>query len=171
MFVCNNIVKKKYKGSMNIKIIAVGKIKEKYLEDAIDEFAKRLSGFCSFSIVEIPAEAIKDENLAQKYMQTEAEKIIAQIKPQSFVITMEIEGKELSSTDFAQKLKQLSNEGHNEIIFIIGGANGLHSSVKNLSNFKLSMSKMTFPHQIARLNLAEQIYRAFKINNNEAYHR
>ncbi|MBO5948916.1 23S rRNA (pseudouridine(1915)-N(3))-methyltransferase RlmH [bacterium] len=156
---------------MNIKIIAVGKIKEKYFEDAISEFTKRLSGFCSFSIIEIPAEAIKDENLAQKYMKNEAEKILAQIKPQTFVITMEIEGKELSSTGFAQKIKQLSNEGHAEIAFIIGGANGLHQDIKNISNFKLSMSKMTFPHQIARLNLIEQIYRAFKINNNEAYHR
>ena len=156
---------------MNIKIIAVGKIKEKYFEDAINEFTKRLSGFCSFSIIEIPAEAIKDENLAQKYMKNEAEKILAQIKPQTFVITMEIEGKELSSTDFAQKIKQLSNDGHAEIAFIIGGANGLHKDIKNISNFKLSMSKMTFPHQIARLNLIEQIYRAFKINNNEAYHR
>jgi 23S rRNA (pseudouridine1915-N3)-methyltransferase len=156
---------------MNIKIIAVGKIKEKYFEDAINEFTKRLCGFCSFSIIEIPAEAIKDENLAQKYMKNEAEKILAQIKPQTFVITMEIEGKELSSTDFAQKIKQLSNDGHAEIAFIIGGANGLHQDIKNISNFKLSMSKMTFPHQIARLNLIEQIYRAFKINNNEAYHR
>ena len=104
-------------------------------------------------------------------MKNEAEKILAQIKPQTFVITMEIEGKELSSTGFAQKIKQLSNEGHAEIAFIIGGANGLHQDIKNISNFKLSMSKMTFPHQIARLNLIEQIYRAFKINNNEAYHR
>ena len=156
---------------MNIKIIAVGKIKEKYFEDAISEFTKRLGGFCSFSIIEIPAESIKDENLAQKYMKIEAEKILAQIKQQSFVITMEIEGKELSSIDFAQKLKQWSNDGHSEIVFIIGGANGLHQNIRNISNFKLSMSKMTFPHQIARLNLVEQIYRAFKINNNEAYHR
>ena len=156
---------------MNIKIIAVGKIKEKYFDEAIDEFIKRLSGFCSFSITEIPAEAIKDENLAQKYMKTEAEKILAQIKPQSFVITLEIEGKELSSIAFAQKIKQWSNEGYSEIVFVIGGANGLHENIKKISDFKLSMSKMTFPHQIARLNLIEQIYRAFKINNNEAYHR
>ena len=156
---------------MNIKIIAVGKIKEKYFDEAIDEFIKRLGGFCSFSITEIPAEAIKDENLAQKYMKTEAEKILAQIKPQSFVITLEIEGKELSSIAFAQKIKQWSNEGYSEIVFVIGGANGLHENIKKISDFKLSMSKMTFPHQIARLNLIEQIYRAFKINNNEAYHR
>ena len=156
---------------MNIKIIAVGKIKEKYFEDALCEFTKRLGGFCSFSVTEIPAEAIKDENLAQKYMKVEAEKILAQIKPQSFVVTMEIEGKELSSTDFAKKIKDWSNAGYSEIVFIIGGANGLHESVRQISNFKLSMSKMTFPHQIARLNLTEQIYRAFKINNNEAYHR
>ena len=156
---------------MNIKIIAVGKIKEKYCEDAISEFEKRLGGFCSFSIVEISAQLIKDENLAEKYMEIEAEKIISQIKPQTFVVTMEIEGKELSSVDFANSLKKWANEGYSEIDFIIGGANGLHKKVKELSNFKLSMSKMTFPHQIARLNLIEQIYRAFKVNNNEAYHR
>ena len=156
---------------MNIKIIAVGKIKEKYFEDAIFEFTKRLGGFCSFSVTEIPAEAIKDENLAQKYMKAEAEKILAQIKPQSFVITMEIEGKELSSVDFAEKIKLWSNEGHSEIAFIIGGANGLHESVKQISNFKLSMSKMTFLHQFARLILVEQIYRAFKILKGETYHK
>lgn len=156
---------------MNIKVIAVGKLKEKCFEDAVSEFLKRLNGFCSFSMVEIPAEQIKDEKLAQKYMLIEAEKILPYIKPQSFVITMEIEGKELSSIEFAQKIQQLSNDGYNEIVFIIGGANGLHKTVKDISNFKLSMSKMTFPHQIARLNLIEQIYRAFKINNNEAYHR
>ena len=95
----------------------------------------------------------------------------AAIKPDSYVITLEISGKMLSSEDFAKKLKQLSNEGHNEIVFVIGGANGLSKSVSSRANFKLSLSSMTFTHQLVRIFLYEQIYRAFKIINNENYHR
>lgn len=156
---------------MNIKIIAVGKLKEKFSKDAIDEFTKRLGAYCSLSVVEIPAQEIKDENLAQKYMDAEAQKILAAIKPDSYVVTLEILGKALSSEDFAQKIKTLSQEGHNEIIFIIGGANGLAKNVSNRANFKLSFSKMTFTHQLMRIFLYEQIYRTFKIINNENYHR
>lgn len=156
---------------MNIKIIAVGKVKEKYYEDAINEFCKRLSAFCSFSIIEIPAEQIKQESLYKKYMDIEGEKILSKIKESSFVVTMEIEGKQFSSVAFAEKLQEIMNDGNNEIVFVIGGANGLSDDVKLRSNLKLSMSKMTFPHIIARLNLVEQIYRAFKILNNENYHR
>lgn len=156
---------------MNIKIIAVGKLKEKFSKDAIDEFTKRLGAYCSLSVIEIPAQEIKDENLAQKYMDAEAQKILAAIKPDSCVVTLEILGKALSSEDFAQKIKALSQEGHNEIIFIIGGANGLAKNVSNRANFKLSFSKMTFTHQLMRIFLYEQIYRAFKIINNENYHR
>lgn len=156
---------------MNIKIIAVGKLKEKYSKDAIEEFRKRLGAYCSLSLVEIPAAEIKDENLATKYMEQEADKILSSIKPDSYVITLEILGKSLSSEDFAQKIKELSQEGHNEIVFIIGGANGLSPRVSQRANFKLSFSKMTFTHQLIRIFLYEQIYRAFKIINNEAYHR
>lgn len=156
---------------MNIKIIAVGKLKEKYSKDAIEEFKKRLGAYCSLSLVEIPAQEIKDDNLALKYMELEGEKILSSIKPDAFVITLEILGKSLSSEDFAQKIKQLSQEGHNEIVFVIGGANGLSSAVSARANFKLSFSKMTFTHQLIRIFLYEQIYRAFKIINNESYHR
>ena len=156
---------------MNIRIIAVGKIKEKYTKEAIDEFAKRLTAYCSLSLVEIPAQEIKDDNLAQKYMDIEGEKILSAIKQDAFVITLEINGKMLSSEDFALKIKDLANEGYNEIVFVIGGANGLAKSVSNRANFKLSFSKMTFTHQLIRVFLYEQIYRAFKINNNESYHR
>ena len=156
---------------MNIKIIAVGKIKEKFTQGAIDEFKKRLGTYCSLSLVEIPAQEIKDENLAQKYMQIEGEKILSSIKPDAYVITLEILGKMLSSEDFAEKIKSLSCEGHNEIVFVIGGANGLSKDVSNRANFKLSFSKMTFTHQLIRVFLYEQIYRAFKIINNESYHR
>jgi len=156
---------------MNIKIIAVGKIKEKFTKEAICEFQKRLGSYCSLSLVEIPAQEIKDDNLAQKYMEIEGEKILSIIKQDSFVITLEILGKILSSEDFAKKIKDLSSAGHNEIIFIIGGANGLSSAVSERANFKLSFSKMTFTHQMIRVLLYEQIYRAFKIINNENYHR
>ena len=156
---------------MNIKIIAVGKIKEKFTKLALNEYEKRLGAYCSLILTEIPAQEIKDENLAKKYMEAEAEKILAKIKPDSYVITLEISGKSLSSEDFAQKLKNIALEGHNEVIFIIGGANGLAEPVSERADFKLSLSKMTFTHQFARVLLYEQIYRAFKINANESYHR
>ena len=156
---------------MNIKIIAVGKIKEKYTSQTIDEFVKRLSPYCSLSLVEVQAQEIRDKSLCEKYKALEAEKILSQIKQNSFVITLEILGKQLSSEDFAEKLKQLSQEGYNEIVFVIGGANGLHKSVSERADFKLSFSKMTFTHQLIRVFLYEQIYRAFKIINNESYHR
>ncbi len=156
---------------MNIKIIAVGKLKERYTKEAIEEFKKRLSSYCSLSQIEIPAQEIKDESLAEKYMELEGEKILAAIKQDSYVITLEIAANQLSSEDFAKKIKNLSNYGYNEIVFVIGGANGLSKKVSERSNFKLSFSKMTFTHQMARVILYEQIYRAFKINNNESYHR
>lgn len=156
---------------MNIKIVAVGKIKEQYLKDAIKEYEKRLSPFCSFSVVEVAAEQINDESLCEKYKELEADRILQQIKQGSFVITLEIQGKNFSSEDFAFKLKEISNTGVNDIVFIIGGANGLHQKISNISSLKLSFSKMTFTHQMIRLLLIEQIYRAFKINNNEKYHR
>ncbi len=156
---------------MNIKIIAVGKIKETYTTQAINEFVKRLSGYCSLSLVEIPAQEIRDESLCEKYKASEAEKILSQIKQNSFVITLEILGKQLSSEEFSDRLKMLMQDGYNEIVFVIGGANGLHKSVSERADFKLSFSKMTFTHQLIRVFLYEQIYRAFKIINHEAYHR
>lgn len=156
---------------MNIKIIAVGKIKEQYLKDAIKEYEKRLTPFCSLSIIEIIPEQINDESLYEKYKEAEADRIIQQIKSDSFIITLEIKGKSCSSEEFASKLKEIANTGLNDITFIIGGANGLHQKISDMASFKLSFSKMTFTHQMVRLLLAEQIYRAFKINNNEKYHR
>lgn len=156
---------------MNIKIIAVGKLKEQYLKEAIKEYEKRLSPFCSFEIVEIQAEQIIDESLCEKYKELEAERILQTIKKDSYVITLEIEGKQLSSENFAEKIKEISNSGINDTVFIIGGANGLHRKVSTAASFKLSFSKMTFTHQMIRMILTEQIYRAFKINNNEKYHR
>ena len=156
---------------MNIKIIAVGKIKEQYLKDAIKEYEKRLMSFCSFSIVEVVAEQINDESLCEKYKEIEADRILQNIKQNSYIITLEIKGKSFSSEAFAQKIKDISNEGINDVVFIIGGANGLHKKVSDIANLKISFSQMTFTHQMIRLLLIEQIYRAFKINANEPYHR
>ena len=156
---------------MNIKLLVIGKIKEKFTKDAICEFEKRLSSYCSFSIIELPAEPILDDNSYEKYKSIEGERILNNIKPDSYVITLEINGKNLSSEDFAFKIKEISSLGINDLIFVIGGANGLEQKVSQRADFKLSLSKMTFTHQMARLILIEQIYRAFKIINNENYHR
>lgn len=156
---------------MNIKIIALGKLKEKFLKDGIDEFLKRLSPYASVEIIELMPIEIKDENLISRILDEEAQKILAYVKPQSYLITMEINGKMLSSEDFAQKLEVLTNDGVSEIIFVIGSSCGLSPIVSARANFKLSISKMTFLHQFARLLLVEQIYRAFKIMKNETYHK
>ncbi len=156
---------------MNVKIIAVGKIKEQFHKEALKEFEKRLGSYCSFSIIEIEAEQILDEALAEKYKELEANRILHQIKDNSYVITLEISGKMLSSEEFARKLNEITYSGVAEVVFIIGGANGLHKKVSDIADFKLSFSKMTFTHQMIRIILTEQIYRAFKINNNEKYHR
>lgn len=156
---------------MNIKIIALGKIKEKFLKEGIDEFLKRLTPYASLEIVELSPIEIKDENLTQKILQQEGEKILAQIKPNSFVITLEINGANFSSEKFAQKLTEITNQGYNEVVFVIGSSCGLAKAVSDKSNLKLSLSKMTFLHQFARLILIEQIYRAFKIQKGETYHK
>ena len=156
---------------MNIKIIATGKIKEKFLKDGIDEFLKRLRSYASIEIVELSPVEIKDEHLISKALDEEAEKILAHIKQQSYVITLEIQGKMLSSEEFAAKINELSNDGIGEIIFVIGSSCGLSPKISARANFKLSMSKMTFLHQFARLLLVEQIYRAFKILKGETYHK
>ena len=156
---------------MKIKIIALGKIKEKFLKDGIDEFLKRLTPYTSVEIVELTPIEIRDENLTQKALEQEGEKILANIKNDSFVITMEILGKQLSSEDFAQKINEVSMSGISELVFIIGSSCGLSPIVSKRANFKLSFSKMTFLHQFARLLLVEQIYRAFKILKGETYHK
>ena len=156
---------------MKIKIIALGKIKEKFLKEGIDEFLKRLTPYASVEIVELTPIEIRDENLTQKALEQEGEKILANIKNDSFVITMEILGKQLSSEDFAQKINEISMSGISELVFIIGSSCGLSPIVSNRANFKLSFSKMTFLHQFARLLLVEQIYRAFKILKGETYHK
>lgn len=155
---------------MRIKIIALGKIKEKFLKDGIDEFVKRLAPYTAFEIIELTPVEIKD-NQVDKALQEEGEKILANIKSDSYVITMEILGKQLSSEDFAEKINEITMSGVNELVFVIGSSCGISSIVSQRANFKLSISKMTFLHQFARLLLVEQIYRAFKILKNETYHK
>lgn len=156
---------------MKIKIIALGKIKEKYLKDGIDEFLKRLTPYASIEIVELSPIEVKDVNLIDKVLESEAERILSNIKKDSFVITLEIWGKQLSSEEFAGKINDITNDGIAELVFVIGSSHGISPMVSARANFRLSISKMTFLHQFARLLLVEQIYRAFKILKNEIYHK
>lgn len=156
---------------MNIKIIALGKIKERYIKDGIDEFLKRLIPYSSVEIIELQPVEIRDDNLINRALAEEADKIISQIKPDSFVITLEINGKMFSSVEFAKIISEQINSGTGELIFVIGSSCGLSEKVSKRANLKLSMSKMTFLHEFARLILIEQIYRAFKIIKNEKYHK
>ncbi len=159
---------------MNIRLITVGKIKEKYIQEGIKEYSKRLSRYCSLDIIEIDDEKAP-ENLSDKEMdivkQKEGERILAKIPQSSFVIALVIEGKQLSSEDLAEKIDSLMIDGVSDITFLIGGSLGLSNEVISRSNFKLSFSKMTFPHQLMRMILLEQIYRAWRIIKNEPYHK
>lgn len=156
---------------MIIKIIATGRLKEKFLKDGIEEFLKRLRPYANLEIIELTPVEIKDEHLISKALDEEAEKILSHIKPHSCVITLEINGKMLSSEEFADKINTLTNEGTAEIVFVIGSSYGLSPVVSQRADFKMSLSKMTFLHQFARLLLIEQIYRAFKIIKGETYHK
>lgn len=156
---------------MKIKIIALGKIKEKFLFDGIQEFLKRLTSYATVEITELPAIEIKDEHLKDKVLEEESRKILSLIKPQAYVISLEIQGKMLSSEEFAEKINELTNDGVQEIVFVIGSSCGLHKNISQRADFRMSMSRMTFLHQFARLLLVEQIYRAFKIIKGETYHK
>lgn len=159
---------------MKIQIICVGKLKEKYLKDGVLEYSKRLSRFCSFEVIELNDEKIpQNPSLAEcnKVIEAEGEQILKKINKDSYIIALCVEGKSLTSEEFAQKFSKITLAGKSSITFIIGGSLGLSESIKKLSDFKLSFSSFTFPHQLMRLILTEQIYRAFKINSNEEYHK
>ncbi len=159
---------------MKITVIAVGKIKEKYLKDALFEYEKRLSRYCKLQIIEIPDEMTPDKAAAaieNQIRRVEGERILSRIPESSFVVTLEIKGEMLSSETFATKLKEITLNSCSHIVFVIGGSLGLHSIVSERSNYKLSFSNMTFPHQLMRVILLEQVYRCFKINANEPYHK
>ena len=159
---------------MNITVISVGKLKEKYLKLGIEEFSKRLSKYCKLDKIELDDEKCP-ENLSDKDMEIvknkEGNKILSKIKNNSYVIALAIDGKNLSSEELASTISNLAVRGNSHITFVIGGSLGLSSEVLKRADYKLSFSKMTFPHQLMKLILLEQVYRAFRINNNEPYHK
>ena len=159
---------------MKITLITVGKIKEKYLKDAIAEYSKRLSRYCKLEIVEVADEKTPDhasEVMKDAIRSKEAERILKYVKEDAFVITLEIGGKQLSSEELAEKIDRLGIQGVSHIIFIIGGSIGLGKEVLAKSNYALSFSKMTFPHQLMRVILLEQVYRSYRIIMKEPYHK
>ena len=159
---------------LNITIIAVGKLKERYLRDASAEYQKRLSTLCKLNIVEVNPEKLSDNPSAKEIenaLNNEAKKIIEKIPKGAKVYSMCIEGKQRTSEELSKEIDNLALEGASNIVFIIGGSFGLSDEVKKLSAYRLSMSKMTFPHQIARIMLLEQIYRATQISIGTKYHK
>lgn len=159
---------------MNVKIIAVGKLKEKYLKQGIQEYLKRLQGYCKFEVIEVSDEPIGDNaSLKEQEIvkQKEGAKIISRIKDGEFVILLHVNGQAIDSVELADKIEGLMINGKSSITFVIGGSLGHGEAVLKRADFKLSFSKMTLPHQLIRLVLVEQIYRAFKIIRKETYHK
>lgn len=159
---------------MNITLITVGKIKEKYFRDAISEYQKRLSRYCKLEIVEVADEKTPDnasDILENQIKQKEAERILKYIKEDAYCIVLAIDGKKKDSVAFAKHIEQLGLFGKSNICFVIGGSLGVHTSVLQRANEKLSFSDMTFPHQLMRVILLEQIYRCYRIINGEPYHK
>jgi len=159
---------------MKITLITVGKIKEKYLKDAIAEYSKRLSKYCKLEIIEVTDEKTPDnasETVEEQIRSKEGERILKHIKDDAYVITLEIKGKQLTSEELADKIETLGIQGTSHIIFVIGGSIGLGQEVLKRSDYGLSFSKMTFPHQLMRVILLEQVYRSYRIISNEPYHK
>jgi 23S rRNA (pseudouridine1915-N3)-methyltransferase len=159
---------------VNISIISVGKLKEKYLKQGINEYTKRLSAYAKVDIIEVPDEKAPEqlsETEVELVKKKEGERILAKIHSDTYVIALAIEGKMKSSEELAESLDKLATYGKSKIAFVIGGSLGLHKDVMQRANEALSFSKMTFPHQLMRLILLEQIYRAFRINRGEPYHK
>ncbi|MCR5482201.1 MAG: 23S rRNA (pseudouridine(1915)-N(3))-methyltransferase RlmH [Clostridia bacterium] len=159
---------------MNITVICIGKLKEKYWTEAVGEYSKRLSRFCTLKIEELKEARLAD-NASQAeeraVIEEEGRSILRSITKDTYVISLEIKGKQMSSEQLAAKLDSLALEGKSNIAFVIGGSLGLSPAVSERADMKLSFSAMTFPHQMMRVILLEQIYRAFKINRNETYHK
>ena len=159
---------------MKITVITVGKIKEKYLRDAIAEYAKRLSRYCKLEIIEVADEKTPDqasETVEEQIRDKEGERILKYIRDDMYVITLEIGGKMLSSEELADKINMLGIQGQSSVAFVIGGSIGLGREVLKRSDYALSFSKMTFPHQLMRVILLEQVYRSYRIINREPYHK
>ena len=159
---------------MKITIITVGKVKESYFRGAIEEYSKRLSKYCKLDIVEVADEKTPDkasETEEQQIKEKEAERIMKYVREDAYVIALAIEGKQLDSVELSEKIEKLGIQGKSHVQFIIGGSLGLHHTVLSRADYKLSFSKMTFPHQLMRVILLEQIYRAYRIMNHEPYHK
>ena len=158
---------------LTINIVCIGKIKEKFFKDAINEYSKRLSKYCKLNIVELPDEKIPEKintNIENDIKSKECTNMINHIKKDSYIICLDLTGKEFSSEQFSKKIEDISMES-SQITFVIGGSLGLNQEILSLANQKICFSKMTFPHQLIRVFLLEQIFRAFKISNGETYHR
>lgn len=159
---------------MKITVLTVGKIKEKYLRDAIAEYSKRLSRYAKLEIIEVADEKTPDnasETVETNIKNKEAERLLKYIRDDAYLITLEIKGKQLTSEELAQKIDTLGVQGTSHIIFAIGGSLGLGEEVLKRSNYALSFSKMTFPHQLMRVILLEQVYRSYRINSGSPYHK
>ena len=158
---------------LTINIICTGKIKEKFFRDAVDEYSKRLSKYCKLNILEFPDEKIPDKlnsSISEEIKNKECKNVLEHIKKDSYIICLDLKGKQLSSEEFSKNIENISMQSSN-ITFIIGGSLGINEKLLNISNQKICFSKMTFPHQLIRIFLLEQIFRAFKISNGETYHR
>lgn len=158
---------------LSINIICIGKIKEKYLKDAINEYSKRLTKYCKLNIIELPDEQIPDKlniNISNEIKNKECNNILNHLKKDTYMICLDLKGKEVSSEEFSKNIEKISMLSSN-ITFIIGGSLGLNETILQKANQKICFSKMTFPHQLIRVFLLEQIFRAFKISNGETYHR
>ena len=159
---------------MQIDIICVGKVKEQYLRDAIAEYSKRLGRYCKLNILEVADEKTPEhasEGVERQIKAKESERIAKHIKPGAYVIALAIDGQQVTSEGFARKIDQLGSQGVSHIQFVIGGSIGMDDAILRQANYKLSFSKMTFPHQLMRVILLEQVYRAYKINAHEPYHK
>lgn len=158
---------------LNINIVCVGKIKENYLKDAISEYSKRLSKFCNLNIIELQDEKLPPkltDSIITEIKNKECSKMIQIIKKDSYIICLDLKGKEFSSEDFSKKIENIALNFNSSITFVIGGTLGLNQEILSLASEKICFSKMTFPHQLIRVFLLEQLFRAFKISNNETYH-
>jgi len=158
---------------LNINIVCVGKIKEIYLKDAIAEYSKRLSRFCNLNIIELQDEKLPEklnDSIITEIKNKECTKMLQTLKKDSYIICLDLKGKELSSEEFSKKIENIALNYNSSITFVIGGTLGLNEEILSLSSEKICFSKMTFPHQLIRVFLLEQLFRAFKISNNETYH-
>ncbi|MBQ4529551.1 MAG: 23S rRNA (pseudouridine(1915)-N(3))-methyltransferase RlmH [Lachnospiraceae bacterium] len=159
---------------MKITLLTVGKIKEKFFQDAISEYSKRLSRYCKLNIIEVPDEKTPDkasETVEEQIKEKEGQRILSKLSDDAYTIVLAIDGKSLDSVELAEKIQTLGVNGTSHIQFIIGGSLGLHDSVLKRADFKLSFSRMTFPHQLMRVILLEQIYRSYRIISGEPYHK